>query len=97
MYALSLTGGPHRPSTVGLLAALILIIVTLPGCGTQIYREVGECVVVSPPDAGRYIQATPDEQLVMMTDSYIDQVKAVNKCNNQIVLMNARNKATSAD
>lgn len=74
---------------------IILVLATLvAGCADKQYVAVQECMVVEPPTPGRYVSAMPDEQLVMMTDVYIAQVRAVTDCNINIKAMNARNKAS---
>lgn len=96
MYALSLTGGPKRP-VAALALVLVVVLFALVGCADRQYREVPQCEVVQPPNAEKYLAASPDEQTVMMTSAYIGQVKAVRNCNTAIDLINARNKAVPSD
>lgn len=93
MQAISLTGGPKRPSMALAVCLLIAVLFLLGGCETKQYRSVPYCDIVSPPQASRYIDANPDEQTVLMTDAYIAQVKVTAECNDRIKLVNAANKA----
>lgn len=81
----------HKRSRWWLLL-LLGAVVTLPGC-TPRYLAVPECEITSPPDADRYLQAVPDERLIMMSSAYIAQVKQTASCNKKIRLVNAANKA----
>jgi hypothetical protein len=49
--------------------------------------------VAKPSDPERFLNGTPDERLVILGDAYIHQVKSVARCNNNIRLINERNKA----
>jgi hypothetical protein len=95
MCSLSLTGGPNpnRSSLVVTLMLIAVMVVLLGGCETKSYRSVPFCDMVTPPSPERYIDATPDEQTVMMTDVYIAQIKATSECNDNIKLINASNNA----
>jgi len=76
-----------------ILVAVVVVLLALGGCTHKTYQSIPQCSVVMPPKADDYINATPDEQLVVMTSSYIAQVKEVATCNNNIRLINARNKS----
>lgn len=76
------------------LAILMLIATLITGCADKPYIAVPECEIVTPPSPGRYVEAMPDEQLVMMTDVYIAQVRTVTECNINIKAMNVRNKTS---
>ncbi|MCY1290664.1 hypothetical protein D9M68_18350 [compost metagenome] len=95
MLAISLTGGPgpRRPSMIITLALIIAVVLLLGGCETKQYRSVPLCELISPPQPTRYVDASPDEQTIMMTDVYIAQIKATSECNDNIGLVNASNKA----
>lgn len=72
---------------------LIALAVLLSGCSTHTYQPVPLCALVPPQDPARSVEASPDERLVMMTNSYIGQVRAVSNCNLNIKLINAANGA----
>lgn len=93
MLAISLTGGPRQPSTILTLVFIIVVAMLLGGCETKQYRSVPLCDLVAPPKPERYVDASPDEQTIMMTDVYIAQIKATSECNDSIELVNASNKA----
>ena len=92
MLAISLTGGPKRPSMIITLALIIAVVMLLGGCETKQYRSVPFCDLVAPPNPERYVDASPDEQTIMMTDVYIAQIKATSECNDNIKLVNDSNK-----
>lgn len=96
MCALSTVSQPKSPVPLGLLFLLALIVVLSSGCTVTRYSEVPECSYAKPPAGEGYMKATPDERLVIMTDAYIHQVKSVVRCNNNIRLINDRNKAKPA-
>lgn len=92
MLAISLTGGPKRPSMIITLVFIVAVVMLLGGCETKQYRSVPICDLVAPPNPVRYVDATPDEQTIMVTDAYIAQIKATSECNDNIELVNASNK-----
>lgn len=82
-----------RPPAWGLGVALLITLLFLGGCGHTTYKPVPECPVAKPPAIERFLEASPDERLVVMGGAYISQVKAVAQCNNRIRATNALNKA----
>lgn len=81
---------------VSILTALVLTSCSLSGCipgNKKEYRAVDTCAVTKPPIPDRFLDATPDERLVYMTNSYISQVKEVTLCNERIKATNSYNKA----
>ncbi len=89
---------PKRPSPNGkwLGAVVVAAVFGLPGCTPKVYQAVPECAVVKPVSPERYLDASTDERLVLVSSTYIAQVKAVAKCNNDIRLINTSNKARDA-
>jgi hypothetical protein len=75
------------------LVLLMVVLLALGGCTSPQYQEVPECTVAKPPKTDDYLNANPDERLVVMSNAYIHQVKSVTRCNNNIRAINARNKA----
>jgi len=78
---------------LGFIVMLLIMLVALGGCSARSYQEVPECTVAKPPKTEEYLNANPDERLVVMSNAYIHQVKSVTRCNNNIRAINARNKA----
>ncbi len=97
MCTLPMTGRPKWPIPVGFLIMAVVLLAALSGCQAQPYHEVPECNVAKPPQPEQYLDATPDEKLVIIGDAYIHQVKSVMRCNNNIRLINARNNAVQPD
>lgn len=93
MCTLSLTGRPKWPVPIGMLLVMAVVVMALAGCQAQPYHEVPECNVAKPSDPERFLNGTPDERLVILGDAYIHQVKSVARCNNNIRMINERNKA----
>lgn len=94
MRALSLTGGPKVPGPSSLLLLVVLVaVLMLHGCAHVTYQAVPQCEPANPPKGERWVKATPDEKLVLMTSAYIKQTKVVADCNADIRLINAANKA----
>lgn len=71
--------------------SLICLVLALQGCATRHYQPVPLCGTVSPPNPERYIPASPDERLVLMTDAYINMMHKAADCNAMIKLINAAN------
>lgn len=71
--------------------SLICLAMVLQGCVTTRYTPVPLCDITSPPAPTRYNPGEPDVRLVLMTNAYIDQVRAVADCNATIKLVNASN------
>ena len=84
-------GPPMRRITLFLVLAILLLAIT--GCANRTVSSVPECEFATPPDPAKYSKANSDEQLVMMTASYNNQVRKTSDCNINIQKVNAKNEA----
>lgn len=77
---------------ITLFVLLIGVLLFVTGCTRDPVSSVPECELVRAPDPAKYAVASTDEQLVMMTNSYVGQVRKTSECNTNIRKVNAKNE-----
>lgn len=77
---------------ITLFVLLIGLLLLVTGCAHNQATSTPECEIVRAPDPAKYATASTDEQLVMMTNSYVGQVRKTSECNTNIRKVNAKNE-----